>query len=179
MCIFILNTVRTSNEGAAAQENILLSRVRRLAGLDNGTLNKGDQNRENDVLPPPSVERSRAPHREQIGGYNTNEGDRNHSQRPGRNSSTGRGEAQTPYHTVQEETGQREQREPYGIAGEHTNGGYGAENVTRGATTGGRTTASVSFQPGMGSTPINNPGAGARNKSLGAPKLRLDDFGDI
>ena len=173
----ILNTVRTSNEGAAAQENMLLSRVRRLAGLDNGTLNKGDQNRENDVLPPPSVERSRAPHREHIGGYNTNEGDRNHSQRPGRNSSTGRGEPQTPYHTVQEETGQREQREPYGIAGEHTNGGYGAENVTRGATTGGRTTASVSFQPGMGSTPINNPGAGARNKSLGAPNSSSESYG--
>ena len=173
----ILNTVRTSNEGAAAQENMLLSRVRRLAGLDNGTLNKGDQDRENDVLPPPSVERSRAPHREHIGGYNTNEGDRNHSQRPGRNSSTGRGEPQTPYHTVQEETGQREQREPYGIAGEHTNGGYGAENVTRGATTGGRTTASVSFQPGMGSTPINNPGAGARNKSLGAPNSSSESYG--
>ena len=173
----ILNTVRTSNEGAAAQENMLLSRVRRLAGLDNGTLNKGDQNRENDVLPPPSVERSRAPHREHIGGYNTNEGDRNHSQRPVRNSSTGRGEPQTPYHTVQEETGQREQREPYGIAGEHTNGGYGAENVTRGATTGGRTTASVSFQPGMGSTPINNPGAGARNKSLGAPNSSSESYG--
>ena len=173
----ILNTVRTSNEGAAAQENMLLSRVRRLAGLDNGTLNKGDQSRDNDVLPPPSVERSRAPHREHIGGYNTNEGDRNHSQRPVRNSSTGRGEPQTPYHTVQEETGQREQREPYGIAGEHTNGGYGAENVTRGATTGGRTTASVSFQPGMGSTPINNPGAGARNKSLGAPNSSSESYG--
>ena len=50
---WILNTVRTSNEGAAAQENMLLSRVRRLAGLDNGTLNRGDQSRDNDVLPPP------------------------------------------------------------------------------------------------------------------------------
>ena len=173
----ILNTVRTNNEGVTAERDMLLSRVRRLTIQNNGTLNNDEQGRENDLLPPPSAGRSRAPYREHIDGYSTNEGDRNHSQRSVRNASTGRSEPQTPYHTVQEETGQREQREPYGISGEHINGGYGAENLTRGATTGGRTTASVSFQPGMGSTPINNPGAGAQNKSLGAPTSSSESYG--
>ena len=173
----ILNTVRTNNEGVTAERDMLLSRVRRLTIQNNGTLNNDEQGRENDLLPPPSAGRSRAPYREHIDGYSTNEGERNHSQRSVRNASTGRSEPQTPYHTVQEETGQREQREPYGISGEHINGGYGAENLTRGATTGGRTTASVSFQPGMGSTPINNPGAGAQNKSLGAPISSSESYG--
>merc|ERR1711888_343628 len=82
--------------------------------------------------------------------------------------STGRGENQTSYHTVHDDTCQREQREQHNVSGN-----YGTENVTNRARTG----ASVSFQPGVKSTPIFNPGAGVQSRSLGAPSSFSESYG--
>ena len=99
----ILEAIRSTNEGITTDRNMLLSRVRRMTNLNNSK-----QEKEDDLMPPPSaVEGGRAP-------YRLNLGERNHSQRPSRMSSTGRDENQSSYHTVHQETGQRKQREPYG-----------------------------------------------------------------
>ena len=174
----IFNTIKQNNEQLAADRNTTLDGARRAAGLPNATnlVNEDRSNDNEELLPrpsaPPFEERSRTPYKtnygDKSGGYNNTGGERNHSQRPTRMSSTGRGENQTSYHTVHDDTSHREPRESHNISGS-----YGAENVTNRARTG----ASVSFQPGVKSTPIFNPGAGAQNRSLGAPSSFSESYG--
>ena len=170
----IFNTIKMNNEQLAADRNTTLVGARRVAGLPNATnlVNGGRSNDNEELLPrpsaPPLEERSRAPYTTNYGGYSNTGGERNHSQQPTRMSSTGRGGNQTSYHTVHDDTSQREQREQYNVSGN-----YGTENVTNRARTG----ASVSFQPGVKSTPIFNPGAGVQSRSLGAPSSFSESYG--